>query len=146
MASAWRVPLLLSLWFGLGCEVLAGSRTVPVQVTFVDVARHSASQSLTVSQYLEPGGSSPQLLADLQLDASGTKPLSIVVEAPGDPRGPRGTLDCVLTDPVRAACGGRLEDTAEWLIDPGPMAGSGVGDIAPARAPAEDLVVTISYH
>lgn len=92
MARRWRLPLLLSLWTGLATEVLAGSRTVPVQVTFVDVVRLSAS--LTLNAYpdadrMEPGGRVPRLLADLKLEGVGERPLSIVVETPGNPGGLR---------------------------------------------------------
>jgi hypothetical protein len=145
MASAWRVPLLL--WFAFGGEVLAGSRTVAVEVTFVDVAQHSASQTVNVSYGTQLGQSSaPQFSAGLELAASAPKPLSILVEEGGDALGPAGTFACLLNDPARSACGGRPASSSGLPIAPQPTAGSDGTDVLPVRRPADDLIVTISYH
>lgn len=137
---------MLLLGWALFSEVLAQSWTVPVQVTFVDVARHSASQTLTVSRDFRLDASSPQVSADLQLRSSGTKLLSIVVETPGEPRGPSGFLECGLNEPVGPACAGRLDDPLGLLIRSNPGAGAKAQNALPAGRPSEDLIVTFSYH
>lgn len=120
MAPGCRVFLLLFLWFAFGCEALAGSRTVAVQVTFVEIAQHSATQTVTFSEAELPGASSkPQISADLQQTRSGSKPLSLLVEGWGDPPDSSGANACVPSDPMGTACGRRV---------------------------ASDPIVTISYH
>ena len=120
MAPGCRVFLLLFLWFAFGCEVLGGSRTLAVQVTFVDVGQHSSTRTLTFSEPALPGGSStPQLSPDPRQTTSGSKPLSLLVEGWGDPPDLSGANACVPSDPMGTACGRRV---------------------------ASDPIVTISYH